>query len=52
MKKEKALLESILPRRMVRTLQEEICNRIEDQDKNITPLMSTSRCAYKYNYNY
>ncbi|XP_050742468.1 adenylyl cyclase X E isoform X2 [Drosophila biarmipes] len=43
MKKEKALLESILPRRMVRTLQEEICNRIEDQDKSIAPLMSTSR---------
>ncbi|XP_017016179.2 adenylyl cyclase X E isoform X1 [Drosophila takahashii] len=43
MKKEKALLESILPRRMIRTLQEEICSRIEDQDKKFTPLRSTSR---------
>lgn len=37
MKKENGLLESILPRKMIRTLQEEICSRIEDQDKNFTP---------------
>uniref|UniRef100_A0A6P4F6N0 adenylate cyclase n=1 Tax=Drosophila rhopaloa TaxID=1041015 RepID=A0A6P4F6N0_DRORH len=35
LKKENALLESILPRRMVRTLQEEIFNLIEDQDRHI-----------------
>ncbi|EDV50281.2 adenylyl cyclase X E [Drosophila erecta] len=43
MKKENALLESILPRRMVRTLQEEICSRIEDQDKSFTPQKADSR---------
>ncbi|XP_017064633.2 adenylyl cyclase X E [Drosophila eugracilis] len=43
MKKENALLESILPRRMVRTLQEEICSRIEDQDKNYSPFRSSAR---------
>ncbi|XP_017127316.1 adenylyl cyclase X E [Drosophila elegans] len=36
LKKENALLESILPRRMVRTLQKEICSRIEDQNQHIS----------------
>ncbi|EDW50178.1 GM14474 [Drosophila sechellia] len=43
MKKENGLLESILPRKMIRTLQEEICSRIEDQDRNFTPPKSGLR---------